>query len=83
MLILVYNENYKFSLFQASFHIGKCKDHYVDCYNVVSYEISDACSKLKAILYYVSSFSSTTENKFIDGCPIYVRILFNVSFGNI
>jgi len=71
ILILVYNEKYE--LFQMTFNVIKCKEHYIDCYSVVAYDICDACSKLQ-ILMHLSVSSMGKSNKEIPSCPLHVRI---------
>lgn len=61
--------------FQVVYTVSKCKDYYVDCERVVSYNLTDACSKLDVLLYYLK-----IENDFIETyrCPFYVSKLLKL-----
>lgn len=52
--------------------VSKCKMHYIDCINVVSYEIHDVCPKIK----FLTQFSDTkTSNTDTIKCPIFVSVI--------
>ncbi|XP_025203289.1 uncharacterized protein LOC112600311, partial [Melanaphis sacchari] len=66
------------SQLEASFSVSKCKMHYIDCVNVVSYEIHDVCQKIN----YLFQFTNTkTSNTNLVKCPIVGEYDFkNITF---
>ncbi|XP_022169762.1 uncharacterized protein LOC111033375 [Myzus persicae] len=51
----------------ALFSISKCNEYYVDCINVISYEICELCSKLQLLTHFIV-FKNTKET--LTTCPI-------------
>lgn len=48
--------------------VEKCKDHYIDCVNVRSYDISNLCSNIKTMHHFVKLNNLNRELN----CPFYV-----------
>jgi len=63
-----------------TFSITKCKEHYIDCYNVVSYDIFDMCTKLK-VLKHLSLSTMRHKNIEFNSGLVYVCI-FDFNFSN-
>lgn len=59
--------------FQGEFYFYKCKEYYLDCQTVVSYNVTNGCSKLDVFTYY-TRFDSSFQK--INKCPLYVSTLF-------
>ncbi|KAF0760602.1 Uncharacterized protein FWK35_00026488 [Aphis craccivora] len=59
---------------QATFMVSKCKMHYIDCINVVSYEIHDVCPKIKFLTQFSDAKTSNTNS---IKCPIFGDYKFN------
>ncbi|XP_060860393.1 uncharacterized protein LOC132937844 [Metopolophium dirhodum] len=51
----------------AIFSVFKCHESYVDCVNVISYEICDLCSKLQLLSHFVKLENSKET---LTACPI-------------
>uniref|UniRef100_A0A2S2NHC9 Uncharacterized protein n=1 Tax=Schizaphis graminum TaxID=13262 RepID=A0A2S2NHC9_SCHGA len=56
------------SNFEATFIVSKCKMHYIDCVNVVSYDIHDVCPKIKFLTQFTDA---KTSNGNLVKCPIH------------
>lgn len=54
-------------------NVLKCKDHFVDCVNVISYEMCNICEKLGALMHFLKNTPSA-----IKKCPVKVCINFSV-----
>lgn len=54
--------------------MNKCKEHYIDCINVVSYNVTDMCSKLK-ILWHIMIHDKNN----LFSCPILMVSVININ----
>lgn len=52
----------------------KCKDYYVDCINVVSYDVSKLCSKQLDRTFFFSDQNSKIKNPILDCSVVSVNL---------
>ncbi|VVC40681.1 Hypothetical protein CINCED_3A016599 [Cinara cedri] len=69
--------------FHAKASVLRCKDHYVDCQNVISYDMSDICSKLGLLTYFLKDSPQAIKHCPVSGEFAYVNMTMDAEkFGS-
>ncbi|XP_025413826.1 uncharacterized protein LOC112685966 [Sipha flava] len=68
MLYIQFNTNRTFTKVHMKVSISKCKEYYIDCENVILFNITNFCPNFDSIKYYVKTEG---EFKITDLCPIH------------